>query len=937
MHLSLTLIGFLIPTIGQWSVSQEEAYKSYRAIPITQKLGTPIETVRTLCFAADCFKLKPEIISEAVQCLETDKDSLTTHSINLLAMELQEILDELSPQLTGLNVQPDQNQVTLYEDNGVKMALHRGTDGLWRFDRETVSKIPLLRKVSAEKERTYKKKAELLRLGMEYPTETMTHFMTKAIRGDFQTAASHLDLTEIPQDKRGSIGPYLAWKLAATIQRKGYIFPQLVPSDPDGPRYNWTADASGKISVNKVYQLGSQDLWQFDKETIRNIPALFENAKKAPIDLRYKILGQIVPEVPEPDNPFTDQKNSMPVDIPLELSSPRTMLQSFFIASILADLDVRNIQKVNQYLDLTYIPLEDRELLGPKRAEMLEAVLRKISPDIDSITDHWSAPHQTIHEGNFTILIVRQKDGCWRFSPDTVARAPEMFHKLAPEDQGKTMQMNKYNNPRNAMFTFLAHINQFRNEDATRVLDLSELPVAARQEMGPILAFKMKFIIDRLGHFFLQEIPIDEKLTMFEFYRGELGTLIMEPIPDDKGIITWKFNTATVRQIEYIFEKVMDLPPRKIFDMLKSIRLKPDPFVETGLWLRLRYHFPTMNRFLGITYYQWMVLGITIIISFLTASLAKFMLGRTLKWLLANSSLPDLDKRLRRNLRAAWFLTIVLVFYLLFPLVDLPYKLAGPVFVIEKILLTLAITWFGVQTVDKFTIFYEASRRMDKYRGITNILVPFCNKVAKVLVVLIAITYLVRNFGESESLGRFLAGLGIVGLGISLAAQDSLKNLFGTLLLISDRTFRVGDRLLIGDKEGIVEEVGFRSTKLRTPEDSILILPNATLANGIIDNFGLRKLRRIRLMFGLDLHTPVEKIQELQDKLRAFMAGMPPVEPDRIGVVFLKVGELGLEFEITAYGHFQDNESERALKESILEATLRLCRDLDIKPTNLKK
>jgi len=131
--------------------------------------------------------------------------------------------------------------------------------------------------------------------------------------------------------------------------------------------------------------------------------------------------------------------------------------------------------------------------------------------------------------------------------------------------------------------------------------------------------------------------------------------------------------------------------------------------------------------------------------------------------------------------------------------------------------------------------------------------------------------------------------------------------------------------------------VGFRSTKLRTPEDSILILPNGTLANGIIDNYGLRKLRRIRLLFGLDLLTPVEKIHILQEKVTSFVNDIPAVEPGRNSVMFLKVGELGLEFEIIGYAHVHDNDAERALKESILEATLRLCKELEIKPTNLKK
>lgn len=938
MQVSMLVIGIVGSMMGQMTAAQEEAFTSYRAIPLSKKLSTPLETVQTLCFSADCFHLKPEIIDEAIACLEIDRETINQRAASLLAMELQEVINELSPQLTGLNILPGQSQVSLYEGEGIKISLRKNGDGMWRFDRETVSRIPLLRKFSADKEKARKKIAEMLRQGMEDPTETMVHFMNKAVRGDFQTAANHLDLSEIPSEQRMVQGPYLAWKLAATIQRKGYLYAQVVPSEPDGPRYNWSADSTGRISVSRVYQPGSRDLWQFEKETIRNIGAMYEAAKNQPVDIRYLILGRLVAEVPVPDNPFEGQKTSMPVHVPAELSSPRSFLKGFFLACMMADMDATHLQGVNKFMDLSTISPEDRELLGPKRAEMIEAIIRKIEPDSDSLPDFWGAPNQTLHRVDpFTINIVRQKDGCWRFSSETVARAPEMFHSLAPQEQGKTMEIHKFNNPRNAMFSFLAYINQYRNEEAARALDLSGLPIAARQDVGPVLAFKLKFILDRIGRFLLQEIPADEKLPMYEAYRGTYGTITMVPVRDEKGETSWKFNFNTVMQIERIFEQVMDLPPRQIYETIKVIRVYPDPLNEPGIWLRQHFHSKSPGKLLGVTHYQWVIILGILLLSLSVSLIISITLRHFFLWTLGKKNLPDFEKKLRRNLRAARFLTFVVLLYVLLPLVDMPVRFAGPVLIIQKILFTVAITWFGLQTVDKLTIFYEASRKMDKYRGLSNILVPFFNKSAKLIVLLVAVSILVKNFGESETLGRYLAGLGIVGLGISLAAQDSLKNLFGTLLLIGDRTFRVGDRLLFGDKEGIVEEVGFRSTKLRTPEDSILILPNGTLANGIIDNYGLRKLRRIRLLFGLDLLTPVEKIHILQEKVTSFVNDIPAVEPGRNSVMFLKVGELGLEFEIIGYAHVHDNDAERALKESILEATLRLCKELEIKPTNLKK
>ena len=91
-----------------------------------------------------------------------------------------------------------------------------------------------------------------------------------------------------------------------------------------------------------------------------------------------------------------------------------------------------------------------------------------------------------------------------------------------------------------------------------------------------------------------------------------------------------------------------------------------------------------------------------------------------------------------------------------------------------------------------------------------------------------------------------LAGLGIGGLAFALAAQDTLKNFFGSLMLIADRTFRVGDLVQIGGNEGVVESVGLRTTRIRGLDDSLLTIPNSDLTTAHVTNFGARRYRRFR-------------------------------------------------------------------------------------------
>lgn len=104
-----------------------------------------------------------------------------------------------------------------------------------------------------------------------------------------------------------------------------------------------------------------------------------------------------------------------------------------------------------------------------------------------------------------------------------------------------------------------------------------------------------------------------------------------------------------------------------------------------------------------------------------------------------------------------------------------------------------------------------------------------------------------------------IAGLGIGGLAIALAAKDTAANLFGSAMIFMDRPFKIGDHILLDNKEGIVEEIGFRSTRIRTWEDSIVSIPNSVVANADIENMGVRRWRRNVIILSLTYDTSPEK------------------------------------------------------------------------------
>ena len=164
-------------------------------------------------------------------------------------------------------------------------------------------------------------------------------------------------------------------------------------------------------------------------------------------------------------------------------------------------------------------------------------------------------------------------------------------------------------------------------------------------------------------------------------------------------------------------------------------------------------------------------------------------------------------------------------------------------------------------------------------------LVPLIRKTLRVFVVIVAVLFIAQNTFEWD-IGALIAGLGIGGLAIALAAKDALGNLFGSVSILSDRPFQMGDRIKIGDYDGFVEEVGFRSTRIRTLMGHQIIIPNSMVANNGVENIGRRPYLKRVLDVTVTYDTSPQKVQlaveilkELLDVRKEHFA---PDQPSRV-------------------------------------------------------
>jgi MscS family membrane protein len=179
-----------------------------------------------------------------------------------------------------------------------------------------------------------------------------------------------------------------------------------------------------------------------------------------------------------------------------------------------------------------------------------------------------------------------------------------------------------------------------------------------------------------------------------------------------------------------------------------------------------------------------------------------------------------------------------------------------------------------------------------------------------------------------ESLGfevkTFLAGLGIGGLAVALAAQDTLANLFGSFVVLVDQPFYVGEYIRVGTDEGTVEEIGLRSTRLRTASRAQVVIPNKTVASGVITNLTRMPQRRVDLVIAVPYGTAPEKISAVLSAVRDLLRADPGVHKGQIVVSLADFGDWSLRAQVLYFTANPDWESHMAVRERINIAILQL-------------
>ncbi|MFO7951535.1 MAG: mechanosensitive ion channel family protein [Bacillota bacterium] len=255
-------------------------------------------------------------------------------------------------------------------------------------------------------------------------------------------------------------------------------------------------------------------------------------------------------------------------------------------------------------------------------------------------------------------------------------------------------------------------------------------------------------------------------------------------------------------------------------------------------------------------------------------------------------------------------LIVITGFYLSLNYLPLPLALTATVSALFRSAIIGMITW-GLYNLVGGKAYNELGQKL----RLDQSLLIFASKVLRFIVIALAISIIAQEWDYDVS--GFIAGLGLGGLALALAAQDTVSNVFGGIIIILDKPFNVGDWILSPSVEGTVEEMSFRSIKVRTFANALVTVPNKVIVNEAVTNWTRMAKRRIFFRLGVTYTTPREKLQNCVNKIRDLLENHPEVHPDLIMVRFEQFADSSLDIFIYFFTKTKVWTEFLAIKEEI--------------------
>ncbi|MEM6332307.1 MAG: mechanosensitive ion channel family protein [Planctomycetota bacterium] len=399
---------------------------------------------------------------------------------------------------------------------------------------------------------------------------------------------------------------------------------------------------------------------------------------------------------------------------------------------------------------------------------------------------------------------------------------------------------------------------------------------------------------------------------------SELAGRITLTRGDDGG---WRFSTETVGDILSLFSELESLPPVSgLSDLSPDVTTVIESFLPDSL---------VANEVMGLKYWQWLLIALVIFIGLAIDLLVRGLL-RLLAHRIAGKAYCENDEEgVRKTMRPIGLFAAGLFWLTLAQLVGFEGLALAIVKSSLAVFTTLAGTvsaWRLIDLIASFLI-YRAARSKTQ---VDDVLVPLVRTTAKIFVVIVGVVWLAGVLDVLDKLWPLVASLGIGSVAFAFAAKDTVENFFGSVAVLLDRPFNVGDWVQIEGHEGIVEEIGFRSTRVRTFYNSQITIPNSNLVRAVVDNYGRRRYRRWRTMLGVQYDTPPETLAAFTEGIRELIRLHPWTRKDYYQVYCNEFGDFSLQILLYMFFEVPDWNTELRERDRLFRDIVRLADALGV-------
>ncbi len=517
-----------------------------------------------------------------------------------------------------------------------------------------------------------------------------------------------------------------------------------------------------------------------------------------------------------------------------------------------------------------------------------------------------------------------------------IVRSAETSAETAGEPVIRRVTNAKYivntSAPRETMKTFFRAMEEYsfarknapleaglQLDRAIECLDLSDFPAIIKHGVGKDTAILLKETLDRIWPENYDSIPGinggEEKLLSWQL--GETG-IIIKQITEGERKDEYLFSSETVLNAGPIYRRVKHMP--YLAGNGKGAGYSEPWYSEfTPVWLR--------RSFFGFAGWQWIGLFVSIPAALFFSMLLRRFYRRLETWLVEKFSLGSIHQGISPAKPLA-YLSIIALWYIAVHLMRFEGESLSLMLTILGIFLSVTFLWLAYIGA-LYLIRYIEDYVMRSNLGIDDNIMRLIAKTVKVVILILGVLIVLQNLGINVV--SILAGFGLGGLAFALAAKDTVSNFLGSITILSDRPFKVGDWIVMNETEGTVEEIGLRSTRIRTFYNSLVSVPNSLVATANIDNLGQRQYRRVKTRLGVDYGTPPDRIEAFLEGIKEIIKANEFTRKDYFHVVFNDFGADSLNILLYFFLEVPDWSQELVERQNIFLEIMRLAADLEIR------